>query len=113
MEYILIKLINNFFVNSLTCTRRRKPDRYDILSNHTHNALFLHAVYGHLVAGPTAEDQPNRDKWPVNSYTSHSLEVFAHKILPALSKHTPVAAYAGLRPATQFRDYQLATHADR
>ncbi|XP_072037824.1 glycerol 3-phosphate dehydrogenase-like [Amphiura filiformis] len=84
-----------------------------IATRKTKGTLLFPSVYGHLVVGPTAEEQPNRDKWPVNSYTSHSLETYGHKILPELSKHSPVAAYAGLRPATQYRDYQLATHTDR
>lgn len=82
-------------------------------SDKTKGVLLFPTVYGNLVVGPTSEEHPNRDKWHINNRTSKSLETLALKLVPSLSKHHTVAVYAGLRPASQYKDYQLKTHADR
>jgi glycerol-3-phosphate dehydrogenase len=64
-------------------------------------------VFGNLLVGPTAEDQDDRDVATVEQATLETLMATGRRIVPALAQHEVTAVYAGLRPATQFKDYQI------
>jgi len=74
---------------------------------------MLWSAYGNLVVGPTADDCDERDTPSLSSdVTSHLVE-YGCRIVPALSRHSIVAVYGGLRPATETKDYQLYVNIDR
>jgi glycerol-3-phosphate dehydrogenase len=73
----------------------------------TKGVLIARTAYGNLLAGPTAEDQDDRDRATVDQATLQGLVDKARALVPALARHTVSAAYAGLRPATRFKDYQI------
>lgn len=72
--------------------------------------LIAPTIFGNVIAGPTAEEQDNRDDTSVDRVTLNGLVEYARNLVPAL-KHCPVtASYAGIRPATQFQDYQIHSY---
>ncbi|XP_077988708.1 glycerol 3-phosphate dehydrogenase-like isoform X2 [Glandiceps talaboti] len=82
-------------------------------SKKTKGVLVFPTVYGHIVVGPTAEDQDSREDRTTNLDTIETLVDYARKVVPALKDKKVIATYAGLRPATQFNDYHLITHKNR
>jgi glycerol-3-phosphate dehydrogenase len=79
----------------------------------TKGVLVCPTAYGNLLVGPTAEDQEARDAATVDHDALERLVAKARTLVPALANHTVNAVYAGLRPATQFKDYQIEALPDR
>ncbi len=77
----------------------------------TKGVLISPTVYGNILLGPTAEDLDDK----TNTATSRQgLEMLLEKgraILPDLMKEEVTATYAGLRAATEHKDYQIRLHA--
>ena len=67
-------------------------------------------VYGNVIVGPTAVDQESLTDRSTDTDTIESLKKFGEKILPVLKKAEVVGTYSGLRPSTQYRDYQIRSH---
>ena len=74
----------------------------------TKGVVITKTVFGNLLLGPTAEEQSDRYNAPVNETVLNELFASGVKMLPNLKNHGITATYAGLRPATQFSDYQIA-----
>jgi len=76
----------------------------------TKGVLVSPTVYGNVLLGPTAEDLADKS----NTATSAAgLEMLLEKgkaILPALLREEVTALYAGLRAATEHKDYQIARY---
>ena len=64
-------------------------------------------VFGNLLVGPSVEDQDSRDDTSVDSKVLSRLKTVGENVLPQLVQHDVTALYAGIRPATQARDYQI------
>ncbi|XP_066303386.1 glycerol 3-phosphate dehydrogenase-like isoform X2 [Branchiostoma lanceolatum] len=79
----------------------------------TKGVLVFPSVYGNIVVGPTAEDQTARENPQVHPKVIDELVAYAHFVLPQLAEHPVVATYAGLRPATQTKDYHFIVDRDR
>jgi glycerol-3-phosphate dehydrogenase len=73
----------------------------------TKGVVVCRTVFGNLLVGPTAEDQDDRDVAAVEQGALETLIATGRRIVPALAQHEVTAVYAGLRPATQFKDYQI------
>ncbi len=73
----------------------------------TKGIVITRTAFGNLLVGPTAEDQPERRLATTGSATLNALHEAGCRMLPALSGMEITTAYAGLRPATQFKDYQI------
>ena len=71
----------------------------------TKGVLLFPTVYGNVVVGPTAEDQLDRNNAEIDKTIIGTLVNHAHTILPSLKEHVIIGTYAGLRPATEFKDY--------
>lgn len=69
--------------------------------------VVCRTVFGNLLVGPTAEDQHSKE----DASTEHSVLIALQKkgieLIPALQQFEVTATYAGLRPATEFSDYQI------
>lgn len=76
----------------------------------TKGVVVCRTAWGNLLVGPTAEDQNDRDTATLVPETLRALQRRGEEILPALAGHEITATYAGLRPATEFKDYQIAAH---
>ena len=79
----------------------------------TKGVLIARTAYGNLIVGPTAEEVDERESAGVDRDVLEQLLVKARMLVPALARHGVNAVYAGLRPATQFKDYQIEALADR
>ncbi|MCA0962450.1 NAD(P)/FAD-dependent oxidoreductase [Salipiger bermudensis] len=76
----------------------------------TKGVVLTRTVYGNLLVGPTAEEQEARDRADVTVSELHKLIAKAVALVPALENMPVTAVYAGLRPASERKDYRV--HAD-
>jgi glycerol-3-phosphate dehydrogenase len=77
----------------------------------TKGVLLVPTVFGNLLLGPTAEDQQNRTHAPCEEQVLRKMFSEGVAMLPGLADQTVTATYAGLRPATEHRDYVLSVDA--
>ncbi|HWT96126.1 MAG TPA: FAD-dependent oxidoreductase [Terriglobales bacterium] len=73
----------------------------------TKGIVICRTAFGNLLVGPTAEDQEDRALAEVDQAMLRHLIDKGCEMIPALAQQTVNAVYAGLRPATQFKDYQI------
>jgi glycerol-3-phosphate dehydrogenase len=76
-------------------------------TSRTKGIVMTRTAFGNLLVGPTAEDQEERRIATVEEATLKTLAEAGQRMLPGLSGVAVTTAYAGLRPATQFKDYQI------
>jgi glycerol-3-phosphate dehydrogenase len=79
----------------------------------TKGVLVAPTIYGNLLVGPTAEDLPDRTDTATTDAGLHSLIAAGSAIVPGLANEEVTSNYAGLRAATEHRDYQIRSDADR
>ncbi len=79
----------------------------------TKGVVLTKTIFGNLLLGPTAEEQPGRENARVDHDVLQQLIETGARILPDLPTHEVTATYAGLRPATQFKDYQISANGDK
>lgn len=79
----------------------------------TKGVVACRTAFGNLLIGPTAEDQTERSRAEVDHAMLEQLIAKGVEMIPGLAQHSVNAIYAGLRPATQFKDYQIAVHGER
>jgi glycerol-3-phosphate dehydrogenase len=79
----------------------------------TKGIVICRTVFGNVIVGPTAEDQEERTLAEVDHDTLEMLIAKGRELLPGLADVGVNALYAGLRPATQFKDYQIEAQPDR
>lgn len=73
----------------------------------TKGVVIFRTIFGNLAVGPTAEEQVSRTDATTEAETLKDLRAKGIKMLPALEKYEVTSVYAGLRPATEFQDYQI------
>ena len=73
----------------------------------TKGVLLTRTVFGNLLLGPTAEDQQERTHAPCDEAVLRRMLAEGVSMLPELADQTVSATFAGLRPATEHRDYVL------
>ena len=71
----------------------------------TKGVVLFRTIFGNLAIGPTAEETHERENASTDQATLENLKARAIQMLPALATVDVTAAYAGLRPATQQKDY--------
>lgn len=79
----------------------------------TKGVVLTKTIFGNLLLGPTAEEQEDRDHAEVDADMLQGLIDAGTTMLPALPQHAVTATYAGLRPATEFKDYQIKAEAGK
>jgi glycerol-3-phosphate dehydrogenase len=79
----------------------------------TKGVVICRTAFGNLLVGPTAEDQETRDVAEVDEQMLTMLIDKGRELLPGLADVGVNAVYAGLRPATQFKDYQISVQPER
>lgn len=77
----------------------------------TKGVLLAPTVFGNLLLGPTAEDQDDRIHARCEESVLRRIIGQGEAMLPGLAGQTVTAGFAGLRPATEHRDYVLAVDA--
>ena len=79
----------------------------------TKGIVVCQTIFGNLLVGPTAEEQPSRDDASVDADTLDSLYARGVEIIPELANHNVTATYAGIRPASEFKDYCIQPYGDK
>ncbi|MGL6211171.1 MAG: NAD(P)/FAD-dependent oxidoreductase [Paracoccaceae bacterium] len=79
----------------------------------TKGVVLCPTIFGNLLIGPTAEETPDRDRPTTTRDALQMLLARAAEILPVLHEMPVTATYAGLRPATQYKEYRVHHDADR
>jgi glycerol-3-phosphate dehydrogenase len=79
----------------------------------TKGVLLARTAFGNLLAGPTAEDQEDRERAATDPATLARLVERAGQLVPALAAMPVNAVYAGLRPATAVSDYVIEAIPER
>jgi len=79
----------------------------------TKGIVICRTAFGNLLVGPTAEDQEDRVHATVDEAALRQLVARGAEMLPGLANVDVSAVYAGLRPATEFKDYQITAQPDR
>jgi len=79
----------------------------------TKGVVICRTSYGNLLVGPTAEDQESREDASVDRDTLAMLRARGIEMVPRLADCAITATYAGLRPATDEKDYRICAYADR
>jgi glycerol-3-phosphate dehydrogenase len=82
-------------------------------TDRTKGVVVCRTAFGNLLVGPTAEDQEDRARADVDEATLKQLIAKGVDMIPALARQSVNAIYAGLRPATQFKDYQIDVQPER
>ncbi|MEO3428577.1 NAD(P)/FAD-dependent oxidoreductase [Pelagibius sp. CAU 1746] len=77
----------------------------------TKGVVICRTSFGNLLVGPTAEDQDSRDDASTDGATLKMLRDKGIEMLPALAGMPVTATYAGLRPASEDKDYQVKARA--
>jgi glycerol-3-phosphate dehydrogenase len=78
-----------------------------IPTKRTKGVLVFPTIDGKVVAGPTAVDLMDKDDWSVRPQAAEEILPKAIAIYPPLEDATPVAIYAGLRPAGRGVNYLI------
>lgn len=86
---------------------------FPVPTSQTKGVVVSRTVFGNVLVGPTAEDQESRTDTSTDEATLGSLLASASSIIPALENIPVTAIYAGLRPATEYKDYQIEAEPDR
>jgi len=76
----------------------------------TKGVVLFRTVFGNLAVGPTAQDQESRTDASTDAQSIQDLMTAGVEKIPALKDIPITAVYAGLRPASQFSDYQIKAH---
>jgi len=79
----------------------------------TKGIVVTRTVFGNVLVGPTAEEQDDRLHPTVDRASLGRLIDRAVEIVPALRDMPVTAVYAGLRPATERKEYRIRRVADR
>jgi glycerol-3-phosphate dehydrogenase len=82
-------------------------------SERTKGVLVTRTIFGNVLIGPTAEEQDDRDHATTVEDTLRTLIAKAADLLPALDGIPVTAAYAGLRPATERKEYRVGVDGER
>lgn len=79
----------------------------------TKGVVVTRTIFGNLLVGPTAEEQSDREHAKVTHDQLEALVRKGEEIVPGLSKFPVTACYAGLRPATEKKDYRISSRPER
>ncbi|WP_235953181.1 NAD(P)/FAD-dependent oxidoreductase [Salipiger sp. PrR002] len=81
-------------------------------SDRTKGIVLTRTAFGNLLVGPTAEEQEARDRPDVTRPELDALIARAGEMVPGLRDMPVTAVYAGLRPASERKEYRVHADAD-
>ena len=79
----------------------------------TKGVVLARTIFGNVLVGPTAEEQEDRNRAAVDAEALRLLAAKAVDMIPALQRMPVTAVYAGLRPATERKDYRVKADSSR
>lgn len=102
-----------FVVLDKTASRLLNAILLPVPNERTKGVVVTRTAFGNLLVGPTAEEQRERDFPTTEAATIEALIAQGERMIPALAQEPITTTYAGLRPATQFKDYQIEAVRER
>lgn len=78
----------------------------------TKGVVVCPTAFGNILVGPTAEEQEDRVRATVEHDTLEGLVALGAKLVPGLANIPVTAVYAGLRPASEKKDYRVIHRPD-
>ena len=94
-----------FVVFDKPAARLAKAIILPVPTERTKGVVLFRTIFGNLAIGPTAEDVDERDVAACDQPTLERLKARAIEMVPELSGTGVTAIYAGLRPASDRKDY--------
>ncbi|MBB4867316.1 glycerol-3-phosphate dehydrogenase [Pseudomonas nitritireducens] len=79
----------------------------------TKGIVFTRTIFGNLLVGPTAEEQDDRVHAGLDTPTLEQLMEAAQARIPGLAGMPVTATYAGLRPASDKKEYRIRQEPER
>lgn len=86
---------------------------FPVPTEHTKGVVVFPTIFGNLAVGPTAEQQQSRNDASVDKTSLKALYIQAVKKVPALASIPVTTTYAGIRPATEKKDYRIIENFDK
>jgi glycerol-3-phosphate dehydrogenase len=102
-----------FVVFDKAAARHLRTIILPVPTERTKGVVLARTIFGNLLVGPTAEEQEDRERATVDTAALNALRAKAAEIVPDLRTAPVTAIYAGLRPATERKEYRIKIHADR
>ena len=84
-----------------------------VATQFTKGVICWTTVYGNIVVGPTAVDQSSRDDRSTDETTVQQLIAYGKSVIPELADAEVLGTYSGLRPASEHRDYVIASDVEK
>jgi len=79
----------------------------------TKGVVITKTAFGNILVGPTAEDQPSKTDSSTTKEMLLELQHKAYEIVPKLKEHSVTTTFAGLRPATDGKVYNIEYDKDK
>ncbi|GLQ05393.1 NAD(P)/FAD-dependent oxidoreductase [Sneathiella chinensis] len=79
----------------------------------TKGIVVCRTIFGNLLVGPTAEDQESRTDASTDAEMLQGLRDRGIEMIPELEAQEVTTVYAGLRPATEYQDFQIQYREDQ
>jgi len=102
-----------FLVYDKTAAKLARHILLPVPTEKTKGIVVCRTIWGNLLVGPTAEDQNDRVTASLDEATLQMLREKGEEILPGLATEEITTIYAGLRPACEYKEYQIRGHEGR
>lgn len=102
-----------FVVLDKAASRQLKTIILPVPNEITKGIVVCPTAFGNILVGPTAEEQDDRIRATVEHDTLEALIAHGSKLVPGLAQIPVTAVYAGLRPATEKKEYRVIHRPER
>jgi glycerol-3-phosphate dehydrogenase len=96
-----------FVVLDKAASRALKTIILPVPNEITKGIVVCPTAFGNILVGPTAEEQVDRTRATTERDTLEALHAHGTKLVPGLANMPITATYAGLRPATERKEYRV------
>ena len=112
-EFVIKPRKGQFVVFDMAASKLINSIILPVPSERTKGIVLFPTIFGNMMVGPTAEEQDSRDDASVDKDVLNMLTKKAIKMLPALADMPVTATYAGIRPATERKEYRIIEDPER
>ncbi|MDR5646538.1 NAD(P)/FAD-dependent oxidoreductase [Burkholderia cenocepacia] len=112
-EFTILPRKGQFVVFDKASSRCMRSILLPVPTERTKGIVITRTAFGNLLVGPTAEEQDDRTRASVDRDTLAQLVASAVERVPALEGMPVTAIYAGLRPATERKEYRIRIDRER
>ncbi|QKJ88157.1 FAD/NAD(P)-binding oxidoreductase [Paramixta manurensis] len=106
-EYEIRPRKGQFLVYDKACATQINAIILPVPTPTTKGVLLCRTIFGNVILGPTAEEQQDRNRADVDETVMRELIEKGRRMLPTLTNYPVTATYAGLRPATEKKEYRI------